>query len=151
MLDVLSEILAVSNRVKVVTFILLGLYFLILQLFIAPLFKPWLQAKLSHADVEFAELIGMLLRKSDFKMIIQSRISAIQSGIDLSTRQLESHFLAGGDVPNVVRALIAAKSANIELPFETVAAADLQGDDVLLAVKESVSETLKEMESEKGI
>ena len=99
----------------------------------------WLQARLSGAAVTFAELIGMTLRKVNARTITVSRITAAKAGIELSTAQLESHFLAGGRVPNVVRALIAATRANIELSWETATAIDLAGRDILEAVQTSVN------------
>jgi uncharacterized protein YqfA (UPF0365 family) len=85
------------------------------------------------------ELIGMWLRKVDSKSIVLSRITAVQAGLQISIRDLESHFLAGGRVPNVVRALIAANRANIELTFKTATAIDLAGRDILEAVQTSVN------------
>jgi uncharacterized protein YqfA (UPF0365 family) len=99
----------------------------------------WLQAMLSGARVTFAELIGMTLRKVNARTITVSRITAAKAGLDLSTAQLESHYLAGGRVPNVVRALIAATRANIELSWETATAIDLAGRDILEAVQTSVN------------
>ncbi|KPK44808.1 MAG: hypothetical protein AMJ65_01995 [Phycisphaerae bacterium SG8_4] len=102
-------------------------------------FRLWLQARLSRADVKFSELIGMWLRRVDTRTIVLSKITAIQAGLTLSTRDLESHFLAGGRVPNVVRALIAANRANIELSLQTATAIDLAGRDILEAVQTSVN------------
>ncbi len=99
----------------------------------------WLQAKLSGARVTFAELIGMTLRKVNARTITVSRITAAKADIELSTSQLEAHFLAGGRVPNVVRALIAATRASIELSWETATAIDLAGRDILDAVQTSVN------------
>ncbi|HEC03323.1 MAG TPA: UPF0365 family protein, partial [Phycisphaerales bacterium] len=102
-------------------------------------FRLWLQARLSRADVKFSELIGMWLRRVDTRAIVLSKITAIQAGLTLSTTDLESHFLAGGRVPNVVRALIAANRANIELSLQTATAIDLAGRDILEAVQTSVN------------
>jgi uncharacterized protein YqfA (UPF0365 family) len=102
-------------------------------------FRVWLQAKLSRADVKFSELIGMWLRRVDSRTIVLSKITAIQAGLTLTTRDLESHYLAGGQVPNVVRALIAANRANIELTLKTATAIDLAGRDILEAVQTSVN------------
>jgi uncharacterized protein YqfA (UPF0365 family) len=102
-------------------------------------FRLWLQAKLSRADVKFSELIGMWLRRVDSRTIVLSKITAIQAGLTLTTRDLESHYLAGGQVPNVVRALIAANRANIELTLKTATAIDLAGRDILEAVQTSVN------------
>ncbi len=106
---------------------------------VAKFFRLWLQAKLSRADVAFLELIGMSLRKVDAKAIVLSRITAVQAGLQISIQDLESHFLAGGRVPNVVRALIAANRANIALTFKTATAIDLAGRDILEAVQTSVN------------
>ena len=92
----------------VIILIIVGLVFFLL---IVKFFRLWLQAKLSRADVKFSELIGMWLRKVDTRVIVLSKITAVQAGLTLTTRDLESHYLAGGRVPNVVRALIAANRA----------------------------------------
>lgn len=102
-------------------------------------FKLWLQAKLSRADVKFFELIGMWLRRVDTRTIVISKIMGVQAGLTLSTQELESHYLAGGRVPNVVRALIAANRANIALTFRIATAIDLAGRDILDAVQTSVN------------
>ncbi|MHC4072609.1 MAG: flotillin-like protein FloA, partial [Planctomycetota bacterium] len=101
--------------------------------------RLWLQAYFSRADVRLSELIGMWLRKVDARVIVLSKITAIQAGLELTTKDLESHFLAGGRVPNVVRALIAANRANIELSLQTATAIDLAGRDILEAVQTSVN------------
>jgi len=112
---------------------------LIFFLLFIKFFRLWLQAKLSRADVRFAELIGMWLRKVDIRTIVLSKITAVQAGLQLTTQDLESHYLAGGRVPNVVRALIAADRANIDLSLKTATAIDLAGRDILDAVQTSVN------------
>jgi len=119
-----------------VILIIAALVFLLLVL---KFFRLWLQAKLSRADVKFSELIGMWLRKVDIRTIVISKITAVQAGLSLTTQDLESHFLAGGRVPNVVRALIAANRANIDLTLKTATAIDLAGRDILDAVQTSVN------------
>ncbi len=88
-------ILAQKNPVEVVGIalgvILLLVAFVLLMLFLK-FFRLWLQAKLSRADVKFSELIGMWLRKVDIKTIVLSKITGIQAGLTLTTRDLESHF-----------------------------------------------------------
>lgn len=118
--------------------VIVGVLALVFVLLFAKFFRLWLQAKLSRADIKFSELIGMWLRKVDTRTIVISKITAIQAGLDLTTRDLESHYLAGGSVPNVVRALIAANRANIELTFKTATAIDLAGRDIREAVQTSV-------------
>lgn len=81
----------------------------------------------------------MWLRRVDSRTIVLSKITAVQAGIQLTTKDLESHYLAGGRVPNVVRALIAADRANIDLTFKTATAIDLAGRDILDAIQTSVN------------
>jgi len=101
--------------------------------------RLWLQAYFSRAEVKLSELIGMWLRKVDARTIVISKITAIQAGLSLTTKDLESHYLAGGRVPNVVRALVAANRANIDLSLQTATAIDLAGRDILEAVQTSVN------------
>jgi uncharacterized protein YqfA (UPF0365 family) len=142
MLNLTNIILAAESSVRLigvavlVILIFVGLAFFLLFL---KFFRLWLQAKLSRADVKFSELIGMWLRKVDTRVIVISKITAVQAGLELTTRDLESHYLAGGRVPNVVRALIAANRANIELTLKTATAIDLAGRDILDAVQTSVN------------
>jgi len=99
----------------------------------------WVQALLSNARVGITELIGMRLRKVDIRTIVLSRIRAVKAGIDISTANLETHYLAGGRVPNCVTALISAKKARIDLDWDVAAAIDLAGRDILDAVNTSVN------------
>ena len=101
--------------------------------------RLWLQAYFSRADIKLSELIGMWLRKVDSRTIVLSKITAVQAGLQLTTTDLESHYLAGGRVPNVVRALIAADRANIDLSLKTATAIDLAGRDILDAIQTSVN------------
>ena len=111
---------------------------LVLGLLFIKFFRLWIQAFFAGANVKLSELIGMWLRKVDPRIIVISKITAIQAGLTLTTKDLESHYLAGGKVPNVVRALIAANRANIALSFQTATAIDLAGRDILDAVTTSV-------------
>jgi uncharacterized protein YqfA (UPF0365 family) len=121
----------------IVVCIILGVLIL---LFLAQFLRLWLQAYFSRANIRFSELIGMRLRKVDSKTIVLSKITAVQAGLEqLTTKDLESHYLAGGRVPNVVRALIAANRANIDLTFKVATAIDLAGRDILEAVQTSVN------------
>jgi uncharacterized protein YqfA (UPF0365 family) len=72
-------------------------------------------------------------------MVVNAKIMAVKAGLDISTNNLESHYLAGGDVMRVVQALIAADKANIDLKFNRAAAIDLAGRNVLEAVQMSVN------------
>lgn len=127
-----------GTGVLIVILVLVGIPVLIVLLFMLSLLRLWIQAIFARADVKFTELIGMRLRKVDPQSIVISKITAIQAGLKLTTKELESHYLAGGRVPNVVRALIAANRANIDLSFKTATAIDLAGRDILDAVTTSV-------------
>jgi uncharacterized protein YqfA (UPF0365 family) len=104
----------------------------------------WFQAYMSSANVSLLSLVGMSFRKVNARVIVQAKIMAVQSGIGpegetgVSTRRLEALYLAGGNVPNVIKAIIAAHRADIDLDFDRAAAIDLAGRDVLDAVQTSV-------------
>lgn len=105
----------------------------------------WCQAYFSEADVSVLSLIGMSLRQVDPSLIVTAKVMGRQAGLNIavgdgmSTARLEAHALAGGDVMSVLRAIIAAHRAGIELGFDWAAAIDLAGRDVLQAVRTSVS------------
>ena len=142
MYNLIYSIIAQTEPVKIVTVTLLVILIvgaLIFFMLFIKFFRLWLQAKLSRADVKFSELIGMWLRRVDTRTIVISKITAVQAGLQLTTRDLESHYLAGGKVPNVVRALVAANRANIDLSLQTATAIDLAGRDILDAVQTSVN------------
>ena len=105
-------------------------------------FWLWIQAVMTGAKVGIYDLIGMLFRRVDARTIVRGKIMAVAAGIedpDLTTQALEAHYLARGNVPQVIRALIAArKSRQITLSFREAAAIDLAGRDVLDAVQTSV-------------
>ncbi len=99
----------------------------------------YIQASISGAHVSIFSLVGMSLRRVPPALIVQHRIAAVKAGIEsVDTDGLEAHYMAGGRVPNVVRALIAAAKANIELDFNRACAIDLAGRDVVDAVRTSV-------------
>lgn len=99
----------------------------------------WISALAAGVKVSIFTLIGMRLRRVIPSRVINPLIKAHKAGITVTTNQLESHYLAGGNVDRVVNALIAAHRANIELSFERCAAIDLAGRDVLEAVQMSVN------------
>ncbi|WP_377888434.1 flotillin-like protein FloA [Alkalihalobacillus sp. R86527] len=99
----------------------------------------WISALAAGVRVSIFNLVGMRLRRVIPSRVINPLIKAVKAGLDLNTNQLESHYLAGGNVDRVVNALIAAHRANIELSFERCAAIDLAGRDVLDAVQMSVN------------
>jgi len=111
---------------------------LVVVLVVAKFFNLWLQARVSGAPVSFMALVGMWFRKVNTKTIVLSRIQAVKAGLDVSTNALETHYLARGNVPRVINALIAADRAKIDLPWDTACAIDLAGRDILEAVQTSV-------------
>jgi uncharacterized protein YqfA (UPF0365 family) len=142
MYNLTNTILAQTDPTKVVMvaiFVVVILVAIVFFMLFLKFFRLWLQARLSRADVKFSELIGMWLRRVDTRTIVLSKITAIQAGLTLTTTDLESHYLAGGRVPNVVRALVAANRANIDLSLKTATAIDLAGRDILEAVQTSVN------------
>ncbi|MCG0313893.1 MAG: flotillin-like FloA family protein, partial [Calditerricola sp.] len=99
----------------------------------------WISALASGVPISILTLVGMRLRRVVPARIVNPLIKARKAGLDLTINQLESHYLAGGNVDRVVDALIAADKARIALPFDRAAAIDLAGRDVLDAVKVSVN------------
>ena len=97
------------------------------------------RALLSGAHISIGRLIGMWIRRVKGRLIVDSKIMLTKAGIDVDSDQLETHYLAGGDVIRVSKALIAASKANIPLNFQRATAIDLAGRDVLDAVKTSVN------------
>ena len=127
----------------VATLAVVGFLLLVMFLVFTKYFGLWIQAKFSEAKVSLIDLVGMTVRKVNPNIIVRSKIMAIQAGLSekdgLTTRSLEAHYLAGGNVPNVVRALIAANRADIPLSYKRAAAIDLAGRNVLDAVQTSVN------------
>ncbi|WP_079509797.1 flotillin-like protein FloA [Mesobacillus jeotgali] len=116
----------------------LGIIFLGVLLTFVPVML-WISALAAGVRVSIFTLIGMRLRRVIPSRVINPMIKAHKAGLNVTTNQLESHYLAGGNVDRVVNALIAAHRANIELSFERAAAIDLAGRDVLEAVQMSVN------------
>ncbi len=121
--------------------ILILLVLVVLAIFMS-YFRWWIQSVLTGAGITFWDLLGMTFRKVNPKIIVPSKIMATQAGIDdpeLTTKALEAHFLAGGNVQMVIRSLIAARKAKtIALSFREATAIDLAGRNVLEAVQTSV-------------
>lgn len=99
----------------------------------------WISALAAGVRISIFTLVGMRLRRVIPGRIVNPLIKAHKAGLNVTNNQLESHYLAGGNVDRVVNALIAAHRANIELSFERCAAIDLAGRDVFEAVQMSVN------------
>ena len=128
--------------------VIFGTLFLVLMLLVffavfARFARLWIQAKTTRASIGFPDLVGMWFRKVNPSVIVRSKIMAVQAGLGdktgITSKALEAHYLAGGRVPQVVRAIIAAHKAKmVELDFKLATAIDLAGRDVLDAVQTSV-------------
>jgi uncharacterized protein YqfA (UPF0365 family) len=99
----------------------------------------WITAVFSGVRVGLFELVFMRIRKVPPTIIVNSLITATKAGLNLTSNDLETHYLAGGHVPSVIKALISADKANIALTFKQAAAIDLAGRDVFEAVQTSVN------------
>lgn len=98
----------------------------------------WISARAAGVKISFITLIGMRLRRVSPARIVRPKIKASKAGLETSINEIESHFLAGGNVDRVIDALIASQKAEIDLSFKKATAIDLAGRNVLEAVKMSV-------------
>src|SRR4029077_10662103 len=142
-----SEVLAAANDLDgyalyVVGFIILFLLGIVFLAVFARYFSLWIQCKMTGAGIGLIDLIMMSFRKVTAPIIVRGKIMAVQAGLTelypSTTRSLEAHFLANGNVPQVIQALIAAHRAKIPLDWQTAAAIDLAGRNILDAVRTSV-------------
>ncbi|MFO8087086.1 MAG: flotillin-like protein FloA [Bacteroidales bacterium] len=99
----------------------------------------WFSALVSNVRISLLQLVLMRWRKVPPGVIVTAMINSTKAGLNLTRDQLEAHYLAGGRVKSVVNALISAEKANMGLDFQTAAAIDLAGRDVLEAVQMSVN------------
>ena len=116
--------------------------FLIIAAIMANYFRLWVQSWLTGANITIFDLIGMTFRKVNKDVIVKTKIMSVQAGLtdpEITSKALEAHYLAGGNVPLVIRSLIAAnKAKTIKLSFREATAIDLAGRNVLEAVQTSV-------------
>jgi uncharacterized protein YqfA (UPF0365 family) len=133
---------SISGPVLAITVVILMLGLIFLAVF-AHYFRFWIQSQTTKAGIGIWDLVGMTFRKVSPAVIVRSKIMAVQAGIGdrdgVTSKGLEAHYLAGGNVPLVIRALIAARKAKLELDFKLAAAIDLAGRNVLEAVQTSVN------------
>ncbi len=119
--------------------VIFGLLMLVFLGVFASVGSLWFRAFMSGAGIGPLQMVVMKLKKVNPQLIVDSRIMSVQAGLDdITTNAMESHYLAGGNVPLVIRALIAAHRAQIDLDWKTGAAIDLAGRNVLEAVQTSV-------------
>ncbi len=132
-----------SNAVLLGVFVLVAFFALIFLLVFFRYFGLWIQCVTTQASISLPSLLMMSLRKVSPTIIVRCKIMAVQAGLTrsypITTKALEAHYLAGGNVPNVIRALIAAQRAGLtDLDWQTAAAIDLAGRDLLDAIRTSV-------------
>ncbi len=131
--------IAVSKEILTIGVVIGSIFSLLILLLVFKYGWLYIQALASGANVALLQLIGMTFRRVNARVIVDARIMAKKAGLDYDTQQLEAHYLARGNVPNVIRALIAADKAKIDLGFDRACAIDLAGRDVLDAVRTSVN------------
>ncbi len=119
--------------------VIFGVLLLVFLGVFASVASLWFRAFMSGAGIGPLQMVVMKLKKVNPQLIVDTRIMSVQAGLDdITTNAMESHYLAGGNVPLVIRALIAAHRAQIELDWKTASAIDLAGRNVLEAVQTSV-------------
>lgn len=135
-----NDVLTILGVVLMIAALIAALIFLAV---FARYFRFWIQSVSTGAGIGIFDLLGMTFRKVNPTVIVRSKIMAVQAGLGESTgitsKALEAHYLAGGNVPLVIRAIIAAnKAKTIDLSFKLATAIDLAGRNVLEAVQTSV-------------
>jgi uncharacterized protein YqfA (UPF0365 family) len=119
--------------------IIFGIAILVVVLMTLQFINLYVRAAVSGARVSMLDLFGMRLRKVNPLAITNARIQAMRAGLPITTREMETHYLAGGNVQRVIASMIAAHKAGIDLLWQTATAIDLAGRDILDAVQTSVN------------
>lgn len=115
-----------------------GVITLLMLFYFVPI-GHYFTALFSGARIEIQDLMMMRLRKVPVKMLVDNFILAQNAEVPVSISQLEVHYLAGGNVNHVVKAMILAKSSGIDLNFKAVSKADLAGIDIVNEVKKEIA------------
>ncbi|MFQ3577254.1 MAG: flotillin-like protein FloA [Cytophagales bacterium] len=123
---------------EILVFFAIGIVLFFVFLYFVPV-NLWITAIFSGVSVGLFDLVFMRIRKVPPRAIVESLITATKAGLKITRTDLETHYLAGGHVPSVIKALISAHMANISLSFQQAAAIDLAGRDVFEAVQISVN------------
>ena len=118
--------------------IIASVILLVLFLYFVPV-NLWITAVFSGVRISILDLILMRLRKVPPSIVVNGLINGIKAGLNITANEIETHYLAGGNVNNVIKALISADKANIPLTFKMATAIDLAGRDVFDAVQLSVN------------
>jgi uncharacterized protein YqfA (UPF0365 family) len=122
-----------------IVFIIVGSFIaLVLVLYFLPI-NLWFTAQLSGVRINLLNLVLMRLRRVPPSLVVNAMITSTKAGLNITSNEIETHYLAGGHVNNVIKALISADKANIPLDFKLATAIDLAGRDVFEAVQLSVN------------
>jgi uncharacterized protein YqfA (UPF0365 family) len=135
-----TDFMQIATIIVILVLLVIGL---ILFAVFARYFRLWIQSVTTGAGIGIFDLLGMTFRKVNPTIIVRSKIMAVQAGLGedtgITSKALEAHYLAGGRVPLVIQAMIAAKKAKtINLDYKLATAIDLAGRDILEAVRTSV-------------
>lgn len=140
-----------QTQIILIVFGIIAFLLLLVFVFVVGRFASlYIQAFVSGARVTFPQLIGMWLRKVDLRTVVYSRIRAVKAGLNVTTDQIETHYLSGGRVPTVISALIAAQGAKIPLTWDMARAIDLAGRDIFDAVQTSVNPKVIDCPAQSG-
>lgn len=117
---------------------------LIILLAILP-FGVWFRAVVSGERISMGKLVGMKMRKLNFRLIVDCYIAARKTGLNVTIDMLETHIMAGGNIKDVVNALISAKYSNIELTTDVARTIDLKGRNSFSLIKDRVKPMIIEI------
>jgi len=131
-----------SNPLLIIVYVVLAIIVLVVVGVVLNFFNTWLKALLAKAHVGFPTLVAMRLRGVPTNLIVDARITASKAGIEISTNELESHYLAEGNLLPTVRALVAASKANILLNWDQACAIDLATKGTSKSVIEAVQTSI---------
>ncbi len=126
------------GTVAIIALIILLLGLIVIFSVVIPI-PLWIAAVFSGVRISIFSLVGMRLRRVPPQVVLGAMIQSKKAGLDITSDDLEAHFLAGGNVFRVIFALVAADKANIPLTLQRATAIDLAGRNVLEAVKMSVN------------
>jgi uncharacterized protein YqfA (UPF0365 family) len=127
-----------ENPAYLIVIVIGSIIALFLLLYILPV-NLWFTAQLSGVRINLLNLVLMRLRKVSPSLVVNAMITSTKAGLNITSNEIETHYLAGGNVNNVIKALISADKANIPLDFKLATAIDLAGRDVFDAVQLSVN------------
>ena len=130
--------LMIENMIMIAVWVAIAIVGLIIFLWFFPV-TLWFQALISGVRISLLQLVLMRWTKVPPGTIVMAMVTGTKAGLKLDANELEAHYLAKGNVPKVVNALISADKANIALDFKMAAAIDLAGRDVFEAVQMSVN------------